>query len=390
MVALAVARKPVLWTSIIIMDSNQLQYLVKRYFDENITEEEQQELATIIQKAKTDVQLKKVLEETWENYEPQHRMPEDTSNRILLNLFSPSHTQEHDSIPPASHNADFSIDDNRAHLIRRIPAWKYISIAASVAFILFFTWKFTNKAAVPAVNHTHIVSTQKGSRLQAKLPDGTTVWLNAGSHLEYDDHYGKVVRNVFLTGEAFFDVTHNKEKPFIIHTTAMDLKVLGTTFNVRAYPEEKRTEAALITGMLEVSFSNQPEKKVVLKPAEKISVSNDKNATDSVWVESSITADKPIMSVSSVTYQPGDSSVVETSWTKNKLVFRNKTFEEITMEMSRWYNVNFEVHDKNLLARRFTGTFETETISDALTRLSESYKFWFVYDKQKNVFIINK
>jgi len=96
------------------------------------------------------------------------------------------------------------------------------------------------------------------------------------------------------------------------------------------------------------------------------------------------------MKVTSVTYQPGDSSVVETSWVNNKLVFRNKPFEEVATELSRWYNVNFEIHDKTLLTKRFTGTFETETIYEALTRLSESYNFWFVYDSKKKIFVINK
>jgi transmembrane sensor len=109
-------------------------------------------------------------------------------------------------------------------------------------------------------------------------------------------------------------------------------------------------------------------------------------------VQSTITDQKnePGLAVSSVTYLPSDSSVIETSWVHNKLVFRNKPFEEVALELSRWYNVNFEIHDKMLMTKRFTGTFETETIYEALTRLSESYNFWFMYDAKKKLFIIDK
>lgn len=368
------------------MDINKLAYLAKKYFENNSTDGEQQELASLVQKAKEDVQLKRVLEGIWNQYQPEQQMPEDMSNRVLHNLFTNS---QHAII--SSGNSIDTLDDNNAeHVVRSIPVWRYTGIAASLVLVVSFTWWLLKKEKTPDAEmvSTHVVSTQKGSRSKVELPDGSIVWLNAGSLLEYGSDFGKTVRKVSLTGEAFFDVAHDKEKPFTIHTTAFDLKVLGTTFNVRAYPEEKRTEAALITGMLEVSFSDQPSKTVVLKPAEKISVTNKENATDSLQIASA--ASKQAPAVSPVTYQPGDGSVIETSWVNNKLVFRNKPFEEVTMEMSRWYNVNFEIRDKTLLTKRFTATFETETIYEALARLSDSYSFFFTYDKTKKVFIIDK
>ena len=126
----------------------------------------------------------------------------------------------------------------------------------------------------------------------------------------------------------------------------------------------------------------------MLKPSEKISVNNEKYKTGLVEV----TAAAPVQTsaVSSLTYHPADSSVVETSWVNNKLVFRNKPFEEVAMEMSRWYDVDFEFRDNDLMKKRFTGTFATESIYEALTSLSYSYNFTFTYDKAKKVFIIDK
>lgn len=368
------------------MDINRLTHLAKKYFENNNTAAEQQELAALVQKARDNAQLKKVLEQVWETYQPGAQMPDEMSDRVLNKLFS----QAGEAHGYATTNPAKEATENDATVIRvrRFPAAKYISVAASLALVFTLTWWLSRKDTPQQEQQTHIVSTQKGSRLKARLPDGTTVWLNAGSLLEYDNDFGKSDRKVSLTGEAFFDVSHNKEKPFIIHTAAFDLKVLGTTFNVRAYPEEKRTEASLITGMLEVSFANLPSHKLVLKPAEKISIANESNAIDSMQIMAAPVQHIP--SVSSVTYQPGDSSVIETSWVNNKLVFRNKPFEEVALELSRWYNVNFDIRDTALLSKRFTGTFETETIYEALTRLSESYSFLFMYDKQKKLFIIDK
>ncbi|MBX2921006.1 MAG: FecR domain-containing protein [Chitinophagaceae bacterium] len=374
------------------MDINRLEYLVKKYFNNNITDAEQQELAALVQECEGDTLLKDTLEQIWESYKPAQQMPDYMSNRILHNLFPAQIVtrQDHSGSLP-DEPADGVTNERPGRAVRRIPVWKYVSIAASFALVFLLTrWlilKNSDEADTKAAN-AHVVSAQKGSRSKVELPDGTSVWLNAGSYLEYDNDFGKIFRQVSLTGEAFFDVTHNAKVPFIIHTDAIDVKVLGTTFNVRAYPEENRTEAALISGSLEVSFANQSLKKVILKPSEKISVSNKTIVTDPAQAISATTVQAP--SISSVTYLPGDHSVIETSWVNNKLVFRNKPFEEVVMEMSRWYNVNFEVHDKSLLPRRFTATFETETIHEALTQLSVSYNFSFTYDKTKGLFIINK
>src|SRR5687767_10483603 len=118
-----------------------------------------------------------------------------------------------------------------------------------------------NKAITPASE----ISTRYGSRTDIVLPDGTKVWLNAGSKLTYDKSFGEVIRNVKLTGEAYFDVVHNSDKPFVIHTTAMDIKVLGTEFNVKSYPDERTAEASLIRGSIEVTLKDKRAEKIVMK-----------------------------------------------------------------------------------------------------------------------------
>ena len=113
----------------------------------------------------------------------------------------------------------------------------------------------TFQAASSGQKNNSEISTKNGSKTNVILPDGSQVWLNAGSKLSYDKNYGNTIREINLTGEAFFDVVHNVEKPFIIHTSKMDIKVLGTRFNVKSYPTDKTTEATLIRGSIEVFVS---------------------------------------------------------------------------------------------------------------------------------------
>ena len=215
-----------------------------------------------------------------------------------------------------------------------------------------------------------------------QLPDGTVVLLNSGSKLTYNKDFGKGIREVTLVGEGYFDVTRNKEVPFIIHTSNIDIKVLGTVFNVKAYPEDKRTETSLIHGSIEVTIKNRPNDKIILSPSEKLVVENSVNLSKEITApaaEMNVPPSEPaintLMSVNKLKYDPADSTVAETQWIDNKLVFRDESFDELAARLERWYNVSIEIKDKRLQQRRFSGIFENETIEQALEALKESLPF---------------
>ena len=105
------------------------------------------------------------------------------------------------------------------------------------------------------------VSTRKGSKSNVQLPDGTMAWLNADSKLIYDENFRGDFREVSLEGEAYFDVVKDKTKPFIIHTKAIDIRVLGTAFNVRAYETEKEYGNFIVQGFGGSNTAQQPGKK---------------------------------------------------------------------------------------------------------------------------------
>jgi ferric-dicitrate binding protein FerR (iron transport regulator) len=230
------------------------------------------------------------------------------------------------------------------------------------------------------------VTTKPAQKAQLQLPDGSIVWLNASSNLTYDKDFGKDLREVSLTGEAFFDVAKDASHPFIIHTKVIDVKVLGTQFNVRAYPNDAYTETSLIRGSVEVTIKNRSNEKQHLRPNEKLIVAND---IPNEVTAPKMTKPKPFVLTQPLTRDHTDSSVIETSWMQGKLIFQeNETFEEVALRMERRYGVQISFADEEVAQIRPFGTFTTETISQALDALKESFQF--NYKMTGNNIVISK
>jgi transmembrane sensor len=226
------------------------------------------------------------------------------------------------------------------------------------------------KAVLAQVNE---ISTRPGSTSKVQLPDSSVVWLNAGSKLTYDKSFGAQTRTVQLTGEGYFDVVKMPGKPFIIQTSSINIKVLGTVFNVKAYPEDKQTVTSLIRGSIEVTIVNRPDNKIILSPKEKLVVENKLLTAD----KSSVNDLPPAIFVNKLKYDPVDSSIAETLWVENKLAFNDESFAELVKSMERWYNVKIEITDAELLNERLTGSFEKESVDQALEALRITIPFRF-------------
>jgi ferric-dicitrate binding protein FerR (iron transport regulator) len=237
------------------------------------------------------------------------------------------------------------------------------------------------------------VSTHNGSKTTITLPDGSKVWLNAGSSLTYNKDFGGEIREVDLSGEAFFEVvpaisnTTAQKIPFIIHTRCIDVRVLGTAFNVKSYPGDKQTETSLVHGKVEVLIHNRPEEKIVLHPNEKLVVRNEDTTAPAAGNPGAL-GKEPFVSLSKLTYTGSDSTLVETAWVQNKLVFNNESLLEIAQKMERWYNVEITFSDEKIQTERFSGTFENETIQQALDYISIATAFH--YTIQGNKIIIGR
>jgi len=267
-----------------------------------------------------------------------------------------------------------------------------VCLLAVVFNLIYSSKKNTSPAAALAKNE---ISTKNGSKTNLVLPDGTKVWLNAGSEMTYDKTYGNEEREVYLKGEAYFDVVKNAEKPFVIHTAKMDIKVLGTAFNVKCYPGEKTIETSLIRGSIEVTLKDRGEK-IMLKPNEKLVLSTEENKkqekanTNNPGKATDV--ERPIISLTHLTILPADSSVVETAWTNNRLIFISETFEDIALKMERWYSVKIVFKDEELKQIRITGTLEKETLSEAFSALqiANAPQAPFNYSIKNNIILISK
>jgi len=222
--------------------------------------------------------------------------------------------------------------------------------------------------------------TKNGSRSRTILPDGSTVWLNAGSKIFYDKDFSKATREIRLEGEAFFDVIKEPGRPFIVHTGGIDIKVLGTAFNVKSYPEDKSVETTLLRGLVQVTKAGQSKSEpILLHPHQKLIV--DKILVDQLPSQlegknnSKIPA-KDFM-VLPLDEQQNENERPEIAWIYNRLEFRGLNFEELAKKLERWYNVSIVFEDETVKKLNFNGSFENETAEQAFEALQAANKFTY-------------
>lgn len=207
--------------------------------------------------------------------------------------------------------------------------------------------------------YPNMVITRPGSRTKLILPDGTTVWLNASSKLTYNDDFLQKERRVQLDGEAFFEVVKNEGKPFIINTPVMDVRVLGTSLNVKSYPGEKKAETVLIRGKVEVQVKRRPHERYLLGAYEKLSV-----------VSAPGLQPQKELSISHVAPRGKDSTIAETAWVDNELIFTGEPLSELAVRMERWFDLRITVTGTRLQHFRMSGAFKDESPEEALRAIS--------------------
>jgi len=188
-----------------------------------------------------------------------------------------------------------------------------------------------------------------GTRTDFHLPDGSTGYLNGGSTIKFPAQFTGKVRNIRLTGEAYFDVISNHKRPFIVSTEEIDVKATGTSFNVMAYPDERITEVTLLNGKVEVfkKRENVIKSLGVMKPDESLIYNS---GSDSGKI-------RPINSADRL------------SWVDGKLTFKYESFDEVIRKLNRWYNVNIVIKDTLLESYIYYGAFRNETLDEVLKLL---------------------
>jgi transmembrane sensor len=249
--------------------------------------------------------------------------------------------------------------------VRRIRVIRWMA-AASVLLLLgggFLYFHAARNTGVPGVS-SHIVAAARGDRRYMRLSDGTQLWLNAGSRIVFADGFSGSKRELVLEGEAFFDVKHDEQHPFIIHTGRLEVKVLGTSVNVKAYPGDSAVEATLINGKVEIGIAGDPQSSIVLHPNEKVVIPN--NPAGAIPMRKS-----PIVP------DQTDGTITETSWVENKLVFRNETLAGMTTRLERWYNVTIVFDSGRYQQDTISGTFPNVPIGDVMHALQITAGFHY-------------
>ncbi|MCH5684740.1 FecR domain-containing protein [Niabella sp. W65] len=348
------------------MDRNRLIELLTKRESGIITLPEARELNEHLKGDPDDSQLADLLGKTLKGHFHQQESVEST---YLTKRLQKLHEQ-------------IRLEDNTANVVEK-PKGSFKKMAWAVAAALVLA---LGSVAIyiqlthsdPADHSKNILTTKKGSKSNLVLPDGTRVLLNSDTRLSYNQSFGKQAREVTLEGEAYFEVVKDAQHPFIVHTNAMDIKVLGTVFNVRAYHNEKNTQTTLLEGSVEVILNKRNERNlVVLKPHEKIVVNNHPGHEVPLKADEGPVADISVMTIKT---NAEDSSILETDWTKNKLAFDQARYSEVFPELERWYGVTITVKDSAILTRKISGIYENESLSDVMESLKLATGFRYTID----------
>lgn len=252
--------------------------------------------------------------------------------------------------------------------------WKAAAAILIITCSFFFYLKY-DVSGVKDKSNWVVKTTARGAKEEIVLADGTKVTMNSGSKLTYPLSFKGSTREVHLVGEAFFDVTKDQKHPFIIHTGKMNIKVLGTAFNVKSYPEDEATETTLLRGSIEVTLTDRPADRIILKPSEKLVVNYSGPGKD---LNERFSLPDSTNALTEITYlHTRDSIIMETSWLQNKLIFNNEDFNSLARQMGRKYNVDIDFKNEELKHLRFTGMFEQESLEEALKALQllERFKY---------------
>ena len=206
----------------------------------------------------------------------------------------------------------------------------------------FFTGR--NKGVNSVVWQT--ITTPPGIKSKTQLPDGTQVWLNSGSSLQFPSSFGESERNVRLTGEAFFDVVKNERQPFLVNLGKIGVKVLGTRFDVINYDDESQTEIVLKSGKVSL-FERKGKKMHVITEIRPGQQAIYKRAENKLAIQD-VDTEKYI------------------SWINGRLVFRDDPMDEVVRKLDRWFNVDIEFADPEISQYVYTATFQHENINQIL------------------------
>jgi transmembrane sensor len=318
------------------MENNSTYYidLISRYFSSEATEKE---IFLLLEWVKASSDNKKIFEEyhkTWLNLEKERiekniDIDDEWNNISLKTIKAPKEAKIIQFKP-----------DLKPNIFARV--LKYAAVFILLAISAIAMYYYFNKPGTKQL-------IAKTDAIESKLPDGSSVTLNKGSVLEYPEKFEKDKRSVKLKGEAYFNVTHDDTKPFIIAADDIMVEVLGTSFYVNSDNENGKVEVILTSGKVAVYHKDKPEDKVILVPGEKVELSKNKEE-----VVKTVNEDENYL-----------------AWKTKKLIFTDEPLNEIVKTLNKVYRSNIQLKSNNISNCRITATFDNQSL-DAVLNVIEA------------------
>ncbi|RIH64297.1 DUF4974 domain-containing protein [Mariniphaga sediminis] len=321
--------------------------LLIKFLNDHCTDEELKQVVQWIKEDSLSSGSKEWGYGEWESieYQENENLPDDETFQSLLD-------RVHHKINIANYNKPYKPAVLFTTWLTRAAAILLVPVLAFLIYTLSQVPANNSQYSDLTIDSLEIVA-PTGSKTFIQFSDGSEVFLNHGSKLKYPQKFTGNTREVILTGEGYFKISHNPEKPFIVKTKNLDIKALGTTFNVHAYPDENIVATTLIEGkvMLERKTYSQRKQTIgAMVPGQHVS------------------------------YKPGTGEVFSSkgdiekyiSWKDGKLIFKRDSLVQIADRLSRWYSVDIEITDEAAKEFTYTATFVDEPLFHILALLKDA------------------
>lgn len=329
------------------MDNHRLNKLLKKYLSNSCTQSEYEELLEQFKRAENEPELKALLSDFWERHVDE--------SDVLEFLVKDDDAWFDEIYSQAMNREGRHLLRNRTNIRRHShrSGGQWFKVAALILISLLMSLFYFTMSQEEALQE--VVYEQKapgpGEKMRFTLPDGTQVNLNSDSFIEYNASFDEEVREVYLKGEAYFVVARDEARPFIVKTKKVNTQVLGTTFNIRAYPEDDQVLVAVASGKVGVSDATSLENQVILEANE--------------WAN---------YHFESQNFSTGSGNIsMFTAWNEGVLLYHDKSLEDVATQLERWYGVQISFANEQLKECIIRGEHRDETLVNVLNAIGYAF-----------------